>query len=263
MAECVSFVNKHATLLFKEFWPGPLSVILPKKKVVPSNVCAGLNTVAVRSPAHKQFRAVLKMVDAPIAAPSANKSNKVSPTLASHLLSNFGSQCPPVLDGGPCNFGLESTVLDLSVDVPVILRPGPISQKDVEQCLKTQVLLQENLIKSGNQPLKSPGQTQNHYSPKTPIFLTESFTDLQNTPLIKNSDVILCLNTVEENYFKNRCLSTIRLSRHGESYEIAHNLYDSLQKADKLGKSRILVHRIEQPDALGIAINDRLTRASS
>ena len=263
MAERVSLVNKHATLLFKEFWPGPLSVILPKKKVVPSNVCAGLNTVAVRSPAHDQFRAVLEMVNAPIAAPSANKSNRVSPTLASHLLSNFGSRCPPILDGGSCNFGLESTVLDLSVDVPVILRPGPISQNDLELCLNTQVLLPENLTKSGKKPLKSPGQTQHHYSPKTPIFLTESFTDLQNTPLIKNSDVILCLNTVEENYFKNRCLSTIRLSRLGESREIAHNLYDSLQKADKLGKSRILIHKIEQPDPLGIAVNDRLTRASS
>ena len=263
MVETVCTVNKHANRLFEKFWPGPLSVILPKKKVVPSNVCAGLNTVAVRSPAHTHFRAVLEQVNAPIAAPSANKSNKVSPTHASHLLSNFGSQCPPILDGGPCNFGLESTVLDLSVEVPIILRPGPVSQKDLEQCLNTQVLLPENLTKAGEQAHKSPGQTQSHYSPKTPVFLLESLIDLRNTPMTKDSDVILCHNSKDENYFKNRYLPTIRLSRLGESNEIAHNLYDALQKADNLGKSRILVHRIEQPDALGIAINDRLTRASS
>lgn len=263
MVQNVAEITPHATKVFNDFWPGPLSVILPKRSNVPLNLCAGLDTVAVRAPVHEKFREVLRKIKSPLAAPSANKSNKVSPTQAYHVLQNFKNECPPVLDGGPCKHGLESTVLDLSDDIPIILRPGPISQNEIEKCLNTPVLVKDSTVSTIIEKQKCPGQTLRHYSPQLPLILTDSFRELKSLPLNFDSDIILCFEKDEEDYFKNRNFTTIRLAKDGQSHEIAKNLYHCLQKADSIDKLRILTHKIEMPDALGIAINDRLTRAAS
>lgn len=262
MAHIVADVTPSAEKIFSSLWPGPISVILPKKCTVPQNLCAGLDTVAVRAPMHEKFREVLREVRAPLAAPSANKSNKVSPTQACHALQNFGAQCPPVLDGGSCIHGLESTVLDLTDEQPIILRPGPISRDQIERCLNAHVIVKDASVNPIGFEQKCPGQTQKHYSPQLPLILKESFVDLQSVPLNYDSDIVLCLQTEEEDYFKKHNCATIRLSKDGKSNEIAQNLYHCLQKADTLDKLRILTHKLEKPDALGVAINDRLTRAA-
>lgn len=263
MCELVAKINPFALKILDAFWPGPLTIVLPKKPIIPFNTCAGLSTVAVRAPNHKSFREVLKKVNAPIAAPSANRSNKVSPTTAGHVLHNFGKDCPPILDGGTCEHGLESTVLDLDSDLPQILRPGPISKEEIEQCLDctvTEAFVDEEI---NSNSLKSPGMGSKHYSPITPIILKESFNALFFENLNSNDDLIICSSLEEEVNFSRYHFATLSLSKSGELNEIAKNLYHTLQIADSMNKKRIIMHKIEGSDNLAIAINDRLLRASS
>lgn len=263
MCELVAKINPFALKILDAFWPGPLTIVLPKKPIIPFNTCAGLSTVAVRAPDHKSFREVLKKVNAPIAAPSANRSNKVSPTTAGHVLHNFGKDCPPILNGGTCEHGLESTVLDLDSDLPQILRPGPISKKEIEQCLNCKVIEAFADQENSSNSLKSPGMGTKHYSPRTPIILKENLDELSIENLDPNLDLIICSNLEEEENFSSYHFATLLLSKSGKLNEIAKNLYHTLQIADSMNKKRIIMHKIEGQENLAIAINDRLLRASS
>ena len=263
MCELVAKINPSALKILDAFWPGPLTIVLPKKPIIPPNTCAGLSTVAVRAPNHKSFREVLKKVNAPIAAPSANRSNKVSPTTAGHVLHNFGKDCPPILDGGTCEHGLESTVLDLDSNLPQILRPGPISKEEIEQCLNCTVIEAFVHEEISSKLLKSPGMGSKHYSPTTPIILKESYNALSFENLNPDDDLIICSSLEEEENFRHYHFATLLLSKSGKLNEIAKNLYHTLQIADSMNKKRIIMHKIEGSDNLAIAINDRLLRASS
>lgn len=263
MCELVAKINPFALKILDTFWPGPLTIVLPKKPIIPFVTCAGLSTVAVRAPDHKSFREVLKKVNAPIAAPSANRSNKVSPTTPGHVLHNFGKDCPPILNGGTCEHGLESTVLDLDSDLPQILRPGPISKEEIEQCLNCTVIEAFADQENSSNSLKSPGMRSKHYSPRTPIILKESFDELSFENLDPNHDLIICSNLEEEENFSRYHFATLLLSKNGKLNEIAKNLYHTLQIADSMDKKRIIMHKIEGSENLAIAINDRLLRASS
>ena len=132
-AKLVCRPDSRAMLLIESFWPGPLTLVLPKTRIVPAIVTSGLSTVAVRSPAHPVFREVLNLVSAPLAAPSANPFGKVSPTRAEHIEQSFGDGHPPVVDGGPTKIGIESTVVDLSSSRTRILRPGPIDTEAISE----------------------------------------------------------------------------------------------------------------------------------
>ncbi len=263
MCELVAEINPLARKVLDAFWPGPLTIVLPKKPVIPFNTCAGLSTVAVRAPDHKSFREVLKKVNAPLAAPSANRSNKVSPTTAGHVLHNFGKDCPPILNGGTCKHGLESTVLDLDSDFPQILRPGPISKEEIEQCLHCNVIETFEYQENSSNPSKSPGAGSKHYSTRTPIILKENFDKLSIENLEPNFDLIICSNLKEEESFRNNHFATLLLSKSGQLNEIAKNLYHTLQIADSMNKKRIIMHKIEGSENLAIAINDRLFRAAT
>lgn len=263
MASNLAFVTNYACSIFEEFWPGPITVILKKRECVPSSVCADLDTVAVRSPSHSKFREVLSLVNAPLAAPSANKSNKVSPTTAEHVFNNFGRQSPPILDGGPCSFGLESTVLDLSGNSPAILRPGPINLTQIENCLNTPISINYKTKSDANSAQISPGQFHKHYSPETPLILMDNFEELKSSKLNSESDLILCMNSIDSNYFQSLNFSTLKLSNSGNPNEVAFNLYASLITADSFKKNRIITYKIHQMSEISSAINDRLTRSAS
>ncbi len=263
MASNLAFVTNHALSIFEEFWPGPLTVILKKRECVPLNVCAQLDSVAVRSPSHPKFREVLSLVNAPLAAPSANKSNKVSPTSAEHVFNNFGCHSPPILDGGPCSYGLESTVLDLSGTTPAILRPGPINIKQIENCLNTPVCNKYGAKSNANTAQISPGQFRKHYSPETPLILMENFEELRSAKLNSNTDLILCMNSTDTDYFQSLNFSTLKLSNSGNPNEVAFNLYALLLTADSFKKNRIITYKIQQNSEISSAINDRLTRSAS
>ncbi|HMO36833.1 MAG TPA: L-threonylcarbamoyladenylate synthase [Gemmatales bacterium] len=165
---------KDAAILAEHFWPGPMTLVLPKKSCVPATVTGGGHTVAVRVPAHPVAQALLRAVELPIAAPSANRSSRLSPTEAKHVLRDLEGMIHLLLDGGPTTRGIESTVIDLSVPSPLILRPGMISVDSIEKVLGKHVELGFKQRLVPGQPLTSPGLLEKHYSPYTPLEITET-----------------------------------------------------------------------------------------
>lgn len=256
--------NRLSELLAASYWPGPLTLILPKKNSIPTSVSAGLGSIAIRSPAHPLFREVLKNVGFPLAAPSANPSNKLSPTQANDVIESFGDSCPVVLDGGACSYGIESTVLDLTTKPPVILREGPVSKLEIEEKIGQKInSFKESLatISKEANPLKSPGQMSKHYAPNTPVRLFSNLDKLFRFKFDKDSDIILLSHSnirvpkLLENF------SILYFSKNGEWKDVAKNLYKVLREADRLGKKQINLCLFRNLNDEFSAINDRLTRA--
>lgn len=164
----------EAALLAERFWPGPMTLVLPKKPCVPATVTGGGQTVAVRVPAHPVAQALLQAIDLPIAAPSANRSSRLSPTEAKHVLRDLEGRIHMLLDGGPTPRGIESTVIDLSVPTPRLLRPGMIGVEAIEQALGRRIEQVAKMKVNPEQPMLSPGMMERHYSPYTPLELTDS-----------------------------------------------------------------------------------------
>lgn len=158
-----------AEQLTERFWPGPLTVVVPKAGHVPGIVTAGGSTVAIRCPAHAVARSIIKAVGHPLAAPSANRSTSLSPTQASHVIAAFNGELDGILDAGPCEVGIESTVVDCTGPRPKILRPGSISASEIISVVGP---IAESTLSIG--PARSPGQMRKHYSPKTPIVLVDT-----------------------------------------------------------------------------------------
>ena len=261
-AEELAEFNDLARKVCDAFWPGALTIVLPKKQCVPGEITAGGNTVALRSPAHPLFREVLNMVRKPLAAPSANPSNRTSPTEAAHVLELFGENAPPVLDGGPCRLGMESTVLDLSVYQPRILRYGPVKPKEIEEILARKLELPNGYEPGDKTMQKSPGTGTTHYAPKTPLLLCENINDLK---ALKPSDadwLIFPQKTDLPQKMKGFIDRVFFLSANGKAEEIAQNLYKVLIEVDKKGASRLIALLPNQKnDQLYLAIRDRMNRA--
>ncbi|MDR0787446.1 MAG: threonylcarbamoyl-AMP synthase [Gemmatimonadota bacterium] len=161
--------TEEAEQLARIFWPGPLTLVVRKREVVPDTVTAGLPNVALRVPAHPVAAALLRAAGVPIAAPSANRYTELSPTTAAHVEKSLGGRINALLDGGPTRVGLESTVVDLSGDEPVLLRPGLISATDLETALGRSLLSPKEF--SGDAPRPAPGMVRRHYAPRAPLFL--------------------------------------------------------------------------------------------
>ena len=257
----ISYPNTVCKLLCRKFWPGPLTLIIPKKKIVPENVTAGLETVAIRSPSHPLFRKVLESTGMPIAAPSANPYSTISPTSAIEVMNSLGNSCPPVLDGGKCNIGLESTVLDLTCETPKILRPGPISKDELEKVLGRQIVNPSENNEPGS-PSKSPGLSAKHYAPETPVRLYPSIQSLLKTAPSSSENLIIIPSKEFLPWFDSSSATIMMFSENGDSMEIGRNLYATLKKADLSKKKTIHLPILERTDGMTDAINDRLRRAS-
>ena len=257
----ISYANDVFKLLCQKFWPGPLTLILPKKKIVPNNVTAGLETVAIRSPSHPLFKKVLQATGKPLAAPSANPYSTISPTSAEEVLNSFGNGCPPVLDGGKCEIGLESTVLDLTGETPTILRPGPISPADLIKATGTEIITQNATLKSGS-PHKSPGLSTKHYAPKTPVRLYPNIKALLKLAPSSSENLIIIPSKEYLPLFDSHCAKVMIFSENGDSREIGRNLYSTLKKADRAKKKTIHLSILHETNGMAEAINDRLKRAS-
>lgn len=249
-------VVRDRLMALQRFWPGPLSVVLPKSPVISSVVCAGGDTVALRIPRHPIALELLSSCDIPVAAPSANPSMYISPTTAQHVHENLGDKVEYILDGGRCEVGLESTVLSLLSETPVILRPGAITAEQISEALNCEVKTLEQSPRSIGGPLLSPGLLAKHYSPRTKVVLLTEVA--QRTEIPENSGAIL---------FSERILpwkvhiETI-LSRTGDLEEVAANLFAALREFDQQNLDLIIVDTCE-PIGLGAAIMDRLIRASA
>lgn len=262
MGSTVACINDNAVKIAKSFWPGPVTVVLPKKDIIPQLVSAGLSTVGIRQPAQKDFLAIIKSANLPIAAPSANKSNQLSPTSPDQVIDGLGKECPSVLDGGLCEHGIESTVIDLSQKNPVILRPGPVSKAEIEKCLNIEVKECAEINSIDSVARRSPGLSRKHYSPNTPLLVKNCFNDLTQIIYNKESDLVICHDEKELEYFKKIDIKALSLSDDGDCSTIARNLYKTFHTADKMKKKRLITHFLENAQGLAKSINDRLNRAS-
>jgi len=244
-AEIVLF-DARAHRLAKQFWPGPLTLVLPRRPAggLSRLVSAGLDTVAIRVPKHPVAQALLAAVQRPLAAPSANPSAGLSPTRADHVVAGLGARITMVLDGGPCKIGVESTVLDLTAGQATILRPGGLSGEDLALLLGADIAVGTGPA----QPPKSPGMLQRHYAPATPLRLDA--TD------VAADEGLLSFGDREP----AGAAQTLNLSPDGHLQEAAANLFAMLRALDSSNHRAIAVVPIPG-HGLGTAINDRLTRA--
>jgi L-threonylcarbamoyladenylate synthase len=248
-----------ASKLAGRFWPGPLTLVVPKSETVPPIVTAGGETVAVRCPNHPVARALIREAGVPIAAPSANRSTELSPTRAEHVLKGLNGRIDLLLDGGPCSGGIESTVVDLTGDVPRVLRPGLITVPMLEEvCGRVEVGAKDEGVS------RSPGQMAKHYSPRAEVWLCDGFAELEDAA--EWSFVDRCRAGVIEwngNPLARRTSEwVIWRSLPSDPREYAARLYDTLHELDQQGVTRILVEM--PPDTPEwAAVRDRLARAAA
>lgn len=248
--DVVSELPDVAQKLMDAFWPGPLTLLLPKKSAVPDLVTSGLGTVAVRMPAHELTLELLNSVKFPLAAPSANPFGYVSPTTADHVMSHFNGRIPYVLDGGACNVGIESTIIGIENGKPSVFRLGGIS---LESLNKVVTGLQLEILQD-KRPA-APGMLKSHYAPRTPLTI-ESKTDFLNG--YKGGKVAF-ISFCDS--FELEGVDVFVLSTSGDAAEAARNLFKVMRQIDLGGYERISAERM--PDiGLCRAINDRLQRAS-
>ena len=247
--EFLSEIPDMAYSLAEKFWPGPLTLILPKNKRIPDLVSAGLNTVGVRMPRHPLSLSLLQQLSFPLAAPSANPFGYISPTTAGHVHEQLGEHIAYILDGGPCEVGVESTILGFEGDTVIVHRLGGMALEELLQHVKK---LEVKAFSSSN-PI-APGQLESHYAPRKPLFVG-IIHELLLQHGKQNVGVISFKDTYPE--AEQRILSPS-----GDLSEAARNLFKALRELDNLPISAILAERV--PDyGLGRAINDRLKRASA
>jgi len=245
-----SNVPKVALALAERFWPGPLTLVLPKRDIVPDLVTSGMSSVALRVPAHPMALELLQAFDGPLAAPSANRFGRISPTTAEHVRQEFGPALKLVLDGGPCKTGVESTIVSLLEERPLLLRPGGTP---VEALLSVIPQLRTHT----SDPLRplAPGQLPSHYAPRTQLVLRTGDT----VPHLVGRRLGLLSVGPARNQTGFECVEV--LSEKGDLREAAASLFAAMRRLDALGLD-LIVADLATDVGLGLAINDRLRRAS-
>ena len=230
-----------ATKFAGTLWPGPLTLVVPKSENCPvaAAVTAGLDTIALRCPAHPVMRELLKESGLFLAAPSANRSGGISPTTADHVAHSLGEGAPLILDGGPCERGIESTIIGIDNGNYRILRPGPVTQAQLEK------IAERSPTAAGSGIIEAPGQLASHYAPSKPLRLNVRISD--------RDEYHIGFGQVDGDR---------NLSPHGDLAEAASLLFAALHDADASGKPRIAVAPIPE-NGIGLALNDRLARAAS
>ena len=228
--------NSDATALAQAFWPGPLTLLVPRTARVPDWVTGGRDTVAIRVPNHPVAESLLELISDGVVAPSANLFGKVSPTEAKHVFNDLGKLVDYILDGGPSEHGVESTIVEC-IDKPTILRPGSISKDDIEAVLH--ISMQADTGES-----RAPGMLTSHYAPNAQVVLVETIEQLKN-------------QISELSIAGTRCISL----QFDSVQEYAFRLYASLRQADETGVD-VVVALLPPDQGLGVAIRDRLRKAS-
>lgn len=266
--QIVSSVPDMAKKLMDAFWPGPMTLILPKKDCVPLSVTGGLNTVGVRFPSHPVAQAMIAAANLPIAAPSANVSGKPSPTKASHVLFDMDGKIDLILDGGPADFGLESTIIDATGPEAVILRPGAITLEMVQSLLGSASVDPAVLGKGdANAVPKAPGMKYTHYSPKAPVTLVrgeqkavaEAINALAAEAHKKGQKVgVLATEETKDQYKADFVLSA---GARSDQKTIGARLFAILRKLDFLGAD-VIYSEVFEESGEGLAIMNRLMKAA-
>jgi L-threonylcarbamoyladenylate synthase len=263
ISKLVQEIPEKAKMLAEAFWPGPLTLLLPKSELVPDLVTSGLETVAVRIPKHPLTLQLLSELDFPVAAPSANPFSYISPTSAQHVQQHLGDKIPYILDGGNCQVGIESTIVGFPNGIPTIYRKGGTSLEQIEAIIGKVAV---NSHSSSNP--QAPGMLKKHYSPSSKLILGNIL------ELLKlHSNKRIAIISFQKDYwldFENELgnqkspteKSIFILSNSGDFAEAAQNLFSTLRQIDELQPELILAELLPEK-GLGVAINDRLKRASA
>jgi L-threonylcarbamoyladenylate synthase len=247
----VTRIPRSAAQLAERWWPGPLTLVLPRQKIIPDLVTNGLETVAVRIPNHPMTLELLKKLDYPLACPSANPFGYVSPTTALHVDQQLGSEIPYILDGGACQVGIESTIVGFEQEQPIVYRPGGIPIEDIEQ------MVGKVGLKASAAIPESPGMLDSHYAPVKALVIG-SIKELLRTSSPEKIGILSYKDYYPE-IPENRQL---QLSRDGDLKQAAQNLFASLRILDAMDINYIFTEPVPN-HGLGIAINDRLNRAAT
>ena len=263
----VKEIPKTALILAEEFWPGPLTMVLKKSDIVPYRTTGGLESVAVRMPSNKIARELIKASGVPIAAPSANSSGRPSPTKASHVILDLDGKIDMVIDGGTVDIGLESTIVDVTGDVPVILRPGFITEEMLSEAIgRVEV---DEVVKSLSPDKdlkpKAPGMKYRHYAPKGRMTIykgkPERVVERINEEIAKSAGKKTAVLATDETkmYYKADVVISVGSREDGES--IARNLFDALRRIDDVGAEVIFAEGFDE-NRLGFAIMNRLHKSA-
>ena len=226
MAQYVKNVPERAKKLIKHFWPGPLTMILPAKEgSLPTAVTGGLPTAAFRCPNDELTHELISQLGAPIVGPSANTSTKPSPTTAQHVYHDLKGKIAGIIDNGPTEIGLESTIIDLSVEKPIVLRPGEITPEDLAKVLGEKVLMNKGTTKTAGVP-KAPGMKYRHYAPSAPVYIVDNEKDFNDIP--QRDDIgVVALDSVLD-----QITATNKFSLGKTIDDAAHNLFNALRFFD-------------------------------
>ncbi len=257
---------EKAALLAEKFWPGPLTMILKKSDKVPFEVTAGLSTVAIRFPSHTYALAVITAAGVPLAAPSANLSGKPSPTSAQHVMRDLSGKIPMIIDGGKCEVGLESTVIDMTGDIPTLLRPGGITLSMLRDCLG-EVQVNPKILEEvdDGEAVASPGMKYKHYSPSAPVVIVNGESRAFKNFVLENAGdkkvAVLCFDE-EIPLFDNSPVSVVSYGRLSEPDELAAKLFSALRSLDDLDPDIIYAREPDCGDGLELAVVNRLSRAA-
>ena len=247
-AKALGVFDEAATALAAAFWPGALTLVVPRAENCPISLLAsaGMDSIALRVPAHPVAHELLKKAALPIAAPSANRSGRISPTASEHVMASLDGRIDMVLDGGVCGIGLESTIVSCLAAPPALLRPGGIAHEVIEEVLGTPLVLAQD---NSDMPI-APGQLKSHYAPRAAVRM--------NAIKIQDDEVLLAFGSD----LPAHAGAALNLSESGNLGEAAANLFAMLHELDASGAVGIAVMPIPQI-GLGLAINDRLNRASA
>ncbi len=262
----VENVTENAKKLATAYWPGPMTLILKKKGIISESVSAGLDTVGIRIPESEEARAFLCECDVPVAAPSANLSGSPSPTTYSHVVDDMLGRVDAIINGKNCDVGVESTVIDVTGDVPIILRPGAITPEMVEKvCGSVLVDSGVNGVTSSEKP-RSPGMKYRHYAPNAKVFLIEDDNleivvrkMIEKASQDKENTIVLCTEQTKESF---EGFNVMIIGNRNEPKTIARKLFDAFRQCDDKGYKFIVLEGIPE-NGIGLAVMNRAHRAAN
>ena len=272
IAPLVIEIPRVARELADRFWPGPLTIVMRRSEQVPDEVTAGLDTVAIRVPSHPIAQALLRCARLPIAAPSANRFSRPSPTCAAHVLADLRDRIDMILDGGPTNVGLESTVVDLTHQPPTVLRPGAVDAEALRVVIPD-VRFRSSPVDRDTTGMPAPGMLPKHYSPTTPLTVFEGDRSTAVREMVRSAQrhldrgqsvaILAFVEDIEHLRGLDSRVHVVDLGHEHDPAAVASRLYAALRAGDELGVDALLVRNIATNHPLSTAIQDRLRRAAT
>ncbi|MBP0979982.1 MAG: threonylcarbamoyl-AMP synthase [Oscillospiraceae bacterium] len=257
--DTVAEIPEDAMKLAEAFWPGPLTIILKKKDIIPDEVTAGMDTVGIRMPSHPVVLEIISKTRLPLAGPSANRSGRPSPTDAQTVFTDMDGRIPLVLDGGECNIGVESTVVSLAGDKPILFRPGFITKAQMEDVLQKEVILSKGITEelAKDEKVLSPGLKHKHYAPKAEVTIINGEFEKYRQLVETENATALCFDEFADKINAK----TVCYGSEKDSAAQAVKLFHALRQLDEIGAGKVYA-MMPSTEGVGLAVYNRLLRAA-